>query len=288
MLIGTIGNIASIIALYVFFKNLSTEGGIAVFFLGVICLYFGIYNFYLIRTYRKKPQYADAFADINIGFSYLHKLRRTENLTVEQILPELEKLCDSVSQAFGRIYGCEIGVCIKILINDSGRPRCETLVRDSHSLSKNRKTGSQDSTKHWIDSNSDFEFIYSNYEDDNVDTSFYLEQHLPNCMDYKNTRLKQGWSHTKKWLYPRHYARKWAWPLPYMSTLIVPIVPLISNDQNQKALRGFLCADSPNEGDFNKYYDVNIMKGVADGVYNQIDLIHQLVQSKSKESSYGE
>ena len=33
---------------------------------------------------------------------------------------------------------------------------------------------------------------------------------------------------------------------------------------------------------FNKYYDVDIMKGVADGIYNQIDLIHQITKEKSK------
>lgn len=282
MLIGTMGSLASVICLYAFFNNLSTEGWIAVLFMGVISLYFVIYNFWLLTRYRKKTRYADAYGAINIGFSHLHRLRRIENLQINQILPELAKLCDEMSYAFGRLYGSQIGICIKFIVNDNGRPRCETLVRNSYSNAQNRKSGSQDVTKHWIDANSDFEFIYSNFDNDNVDTSYYLEQHLPTCRDYKNTRLKNGWKPKSYFLFPEKYARKWNWPLPYKSTLIVPIVPLIANDQSQEAIRGFLCADSPSEGIFNKYYDVDIMKGVADGIYNQIDLIHQLTKEESK------
>lgn len=284
MLLGTLGSLASIITLSVFFNQLSTEGWIAVLFMGVICLYFVIYNFWLLTRYRKKTRYADAYGDINIGFSHLHRLRRIENITIDQILPELEKLCDEVSHAFSRVYSGKIGVCIKFIVNDNGRPRCETLVRDSYSNAQSRKSGTQDTTKHWIDANSDFEFIYSNFDNDNVDTSYYLEHHLPTCRDYKNTRLKVGWKPKSFALWPEKYARKWNWPLPYKSTLIVPIVPLIANDQSQEAIRGFLCADSPKEGDFNKYYDVDIMKGVADGIYNQIDLIHQLTIKETGEN----
>ena len=89
-------------------------------------------------------------------------------------------------------------------------------------------------------------------------------------------------------MYPERYARKWNWPLWYKSTLIVPIVPLIANDQSQEAIRGFLCADSRSEGIFNKYYDVDILKGVADGIYNQIDLIHQLTINETKAGKDGD
>lgn len=287
MLIGTLGSLASIIALSVFFNQLSTEGWIAVVFMGVLCVYFVVYNFWLVTRYRKKTKYADAYGAINIGFSHLHRLRRIENPSLGQILPALEKLCDEVSNAFGRIYGSKIGVCIKFIVNDNGRPRCQTLVRDSNSNAQSRKSGSQDTIKHWIDANSDFEFIYNNFDNDNEETSYYIEQHLPTCRDYKNTRLKTGWKPRSFFLCPERYGRKWNWPLQYKSTLIVPIVPLIANDQSQEAIRGFLCADSPSEGIFNKFYDVDIMKGVADGIYNQIDLIHQLTINETREEKNG-
>lgn len=283
MLIGTLGSLASIVAILVFFNTLTTEGWIAVSFMGVISIFFIGYNFHLLGKYRRKTYYADAYAEINIGFSRLHKLRRVEDIKVETILPELEKLCDAVANAFGRLYNKKIGVCIKYIVDDHNRPRVETLARDAYSQTGNRPKGSADITKHWIDANTDFEFIYANFEDDNQDTSFYLEKHLPICKDYKNTRLGDKWKPKHNWGFLENWYRRHNWPLKYKSTLVVPIVPLIADEQKQSAIRGFLCADSPKEGDFNPTYDVDIMKGVSDGLYNQIDLIYKLNQVEQQD-----
>lgn len=51
-------------------------------------------------------------------------------------------------------------------------------------------------------------------------------------------------------------------------------------DRPYYIIRGFLCVDSPKEGHFNSTFDVDIMKGVCDGLYNQIDLIYKLNQQK--------
>lgn len=285
MIISTIGGLASIVAILTLFPNLRTEGWIAVLFLGLISIFFICYNCWLVSIYRKKSKYADMYSEINIGFSHLHQLRRIDDSKPDEekvnlIKVGLTNLCDRVSNAFVRIYGSNIGVCIKIIVNDNDRPRCETLIRDNLSQTKGRKTGEEE-TKHWIDGNSDFEFIYKNFEDDNVDTSFYHQQHLPNCMDYKNTRLQSNWVPKTHWFYPMKFARKRNWPLNYKSTLVVPIVPLIANSQSQSAIRGFLCVDSPHEGIFNKKYDVDIMKGLADGIYNQIDIVYNIISKKN-------
>ena len=280
MLIGTLGSLASIVTILLLFDSLQTEGWIAVIFMGVISIYFVIYNFHLLGNQRKKTHYADAYAEINIGFSRLHRLRRIEDVSIEQIVPEMDRLCDSVSQAFGRLYNERIGVCIKYIVSDNNRPRVETLARDAYSKTCGRPTGSSDNTKHWIDANSDFEFIYANYDDDNQDTSYYLERHLPICKDYKNTRLKDKWKPKHNMFFLENWYRRHNWPLKYKSTLVVPIVPLIADEQSQSVIRGFLCADSPKEGNFNSTYDVDIMKGVCDGLYNQIDQIYKLNQQK--------
>lgn len=277
MILGILGSIASIIALYAFFKGLSEEGWIAVLFLGIICVYFIAYNFWLLSIYRKKAHYADAFEIINIGFAKLHKLRRKENVTIEDILHELEAVCDKLSEVFGRIYNTSIGVSIKYIVNGTdNKPKVETLVRDSKSMTANRPTGSNDDTDHWIESNTDFNFIYKNIGNANNDASFFIEKHLPNYVGYENTRLGNTWILKRRGnIFERIYRKK-CWPLKYKSTLVVPIVPLLADEQNKSTIRGFLCVDSPHEGQFNKIIDVAIMKGVSDGLYNQIDKIYTL------------
>lgn len=138
--------------------------------------------------------------------------------------------------------------------------------------------GENDKTKHWIDANSDFEFIYTNFDNDNEDTSYYHEPHLPICKDYKNTRLKQGWQPKKPITFLENIMRRRSWPLKYRSTLVVPIVPLMADEQKQEMLRGFLCVDSPKEGIFNKTIDVCILKGISDGLYSQIDKLYCLMK----------
>ena len=204
-----------------------------------------------------------------------------QNPQVEKIIQNLSNLCDSLAEAFMDIYGEHIGVCIKFIVDDNKRPLVQTLVRDRYSKTCQRKTGSSDTTKHWLDGNSDFDFIYSNFNNDNVDTSYYYEPNLPTCKDYKNTRLKSSWMPKRNLLFFENIVRRKMWPLKYRSTLVVPIVPLQADEQSQDKIRGFLCIDSPKEGYFKGTTDIHILKGVSDGLYNQIDLLQQLMQGQN-------
>lgn len=279
LLISIIGSLASIIAFGIIFApHINDQGMWGVIFLGILALFFLSYNFYLISTYRKKVRYSEIFARINTGFSFLHSINRRQKQGLDEIIQNLSNLCDSLAQSFDIIYGEKIGVCIKFLIKNEQQKRVsvQTLVRDTYSKTIQRKTGTHDSTEHWLDGNSDFEFIYSNFNNDNIDTSFYHEAHLPICRDYKNTRLQNNWLTKKPLSIFENIMRRKLWPLKYRSTLVVPIVPLLADEQSQDKIRGFLCIDSPKEGRFNKGIDVDILRGVSDGLYNQIDRLHQL------------
>jgi len=260
---------------------LNKQGVVGVFFLGIITIFFLSYNIYLILKYRKKVRYALIFEEINLGFSNLHKIDRN-NIEDEQTIGEyLIHLCDSISDSFTKINGHQISTCIKFLTFEEKRPKVLTLVRDRKSAVNNRKYGKADLTKHWLDRNTDFDFIYDKFDDDSIDTSFYYKTWLPVRKNYRNTRLKN---------WPPQYTpiinniiRIAQWPLKYRSTLVVPIIPLIANDQKQEALRGFLCVDSPKCISFNKKIDVNILKGISDGLYNKIDKLHNSINRNGKE-----
>jgi len=280
LLISIAGSFASIIAFGVYFSpSLNDQGWVGVAFLGILSVFFLSYNFYLISTYRKKVKYADIYQDINIGFSQLHSISREEDQSIELIIRSLSSLCDNLSQAFTKIYGTKIGVCIKFLTSEKDRPLVQTLVRDNNSKTNERKTGTNDEIKHWLDGNSDFDFIYSNFDNDNIDTTYYHEKNLPICKDYRNTRIQNTWVPKQKFIFLENFMRRKYWPLKYRSTLVVPIVPILADQQNKNAIRGFLCIDSPQERLFNKDIDVCILKGISDGLYNQIDKLLQLIKN---------
>lgn len=286
LLLSIVGSLASIWAFGVYFlPNLNYQGEIGVAFLGFLCLIFLFTNYYIVSRYRRTVRYATIFDDINTGFAHIHKSERNENTTVNDIIGELSDLCDSIHNAFSKVYNTEIGVCIKFIVIENNRAKAQTLVRDEYSKKNQRRTGNNDKTKHWIDANSDFEFIYTNIENDNEDTSYYYEGHLPICKDYKNTRLHQGWQPRKPFGLFENVLRRRNWPLKYRSTLVVPIVPLMADEQKQEILRGFLCIDSSEEGIFNRTIDVCVLKGISDGLYSQIDKLYKLTQNDgSKES----
>lgn len=278
LMLSIIGSLASIWAFGEYFlPNLNCQGEIGVSFLGVLSLVFLGTNYYLVSHYRRNVRYIDVFDDINTGFAHIHRVERQENAQAADIIQNLSDLCNSIHEAFTQVYGTKIGVCIKFISIENNRAKALTLVRDEYSKKNQRRTGTNDSTQHWIDANSDFEFIYTNIDNDNEDTSFYHEGHLPICKDYKNTRLRPGWQSKNPIPFLENYMRRKNWPLKYRSTLVVPIVPLMADEQSQDMLRGFLCIDRQKENIFNETVDVSILKGISDGLYSQIDKLYNLM-----------
>lgn len=284
LIVSIIGSFASIMAFGVYFSpHLNNQGWIGVLFLGIISLFFIGYTFTLILKYRRIVRYAEIFEEINVGFTELHSVDRHPEPSIELIVQKLGFLCDNLSNAFSMVNKEKIGVCIKFLIFKGKRPIVNTLVRDRYSKSKNRKTGTADKTEHFIELNSDFQFIWDNFDNENIDTSYYHEKHLPICKDYKNSRLSSDWKGKIKIGLLDNLVRRKQWPLPYCSTLVVPIVPLLADEQNQKAIRGYLCIDSTREGMFNPKIDVDILKGISDGLYNKIDKLNLLIKENNKD-----
>lgn len=261
------------IALYK--PHLSKEGWVAIGCLGLFAVFFLAYNLYLIARYRRKVRYADIFKELNAGFAHLHKLFREDVERTVDVASTIQVAVDSISNAFSKIYDHHISVCIKLIEFKNDRALVYTMTRDRLSLA-DRKTGKSDVGEHWIDGNSGFNFLYSNFENDNTETSFYHQTRLPVRRDYRNTRLDKNWP-PKKLFWPLDdYIRNRNWPLKYKSVLMVPIVPLLADDQNQKALSGFLCLDSHRCICFNNIFDVDILKGLADGLYNSIQKLNEV------------
>ncbi len=73
--------------------------------------------------------------------------------------------------------------------------------------------------------------------------------------------------------------RNWKWPLPYKSTIVVPICPIEEN--TLAGLVGFLCVDSTRNLAFKKDYDVELLLGIAEGIYNTV---REMLSEQNKSS----
>ena len=127
--------------------------------------------------------------------------------------------------------------------------------------------------------NSDFNFIYEGIQEGHAQKWQFFAHFLPWKYDYTNTRLS-NWP-PKKIPLINFLIRQLNWPLPYKSTIVVPLLPLSVNEHDDKALRGYLCIDSPRNNAFNKQYDIEILKGLADGLYNKIDKLYDIIKDEN-------
>lgn len=257
MFLSLLGSIASIIALYS--QMASKEAAIAIVVLGVLLLVSMLHDWYFVYQYRKKAKYENVCSELNA----INTLIRNRDIQDVQIATDLlTNYCEAISNMFSTLKGHRIGVCIKLITTDGNDAEIITQARDRYSISHNRKTGTSDTTIHKMESNSDFSFIYNHLESDIEDSTFYHSPNLVNEIDYRNSRLN-NWKPKKISFLPQSVTRKSSWPLPYKSTIVVPIFPLESNFQNKDNLRGFLCVDSDRTNTFEIPIDKEILRGLA-------------------------
>jgi len=233
---------------------------VAIIVLGVLLLITICRDWHYAYKLRRKEMYANLYAELNTANAQIRNAKITDPQTGTN---SLMTYCESVSSIFTLLKGHRIGACVKLLCEDtSGKAIVITQARDCFSNAHNRKTGSADKTEYTMEANSDFSFIYNNMESDTEDSSFFHSANLVRESDYRNSRLNK-WKVKKIPFIPEYFVRKYTWPLPYKSTIVVPIIPLNSNSQNIDNLRGFLCIDSKNTGVFNIPVDKNILRGMA-------------------------
>jgi hypothetical protein len=193
-------------------------------------------------------------------------------------IDKLRNICATLSQGFQKISGYDYDVCIKVITQkfsekDNVSPLVTTLCRSSNSRTYNT------SKDHYISKNTDFDSIFLNIM--KPDGVYFFDNKLPFLSNYQNTSFEiYSENFTYKGI-PNETKKKQRlkiWPLPYRSTIVVPIVgasekPEEINNQNleNKKLRGFLCIDSKNMNIFDEENDVSILKSAANMIYRIVD-----------------
>lgn len=260
------------------FKGLTSEANIALIFIGLFATYFFVAHVATRSKWEKFYGYAQLFSSLNKGFEEVHHLHRKENdVDRSNIINIFRILCTHLSSAFSVITRSKCSVCIKILAESSndeeGEPVFETLCRDlnvsSHRLEMDKLTKGIKEIDHSISNNTAFhEALHS-------PKKIFISNKLPLLANYQNTSAR-------KELYgefPENMlVRLWSWPLPYKSTIVVPILPTHKDHEGEPFL-GFLCIDSRSWGVFNEEYDVEVLKGVADGIYNTMIKFKEVLQN---------
>ena len=264
--IGYGGATASLIYLiFKFFGQIEPETKTIISLFFLLALYIIIDNVFLRYKWWRKQKYTSVFKDINRGFAKLHELARLDNPNPESIHNNLRNTCNSLSDVFSKVSEKECGVCIKILGQNEEDDDLivKTLCRDKQSRHRNQDSG----YVHKVSDNTDFDNIIKNAEAPG--NRYYFNNYLPFSWTYKNSRFEQA-----NISEPQNYFEAFKnWPLDYKSTIVVPICPGLDKPIKSTLIAGFLCVDSNSYSAFTKV-DLEVLRGVADGLYNTIDSMY--------------
>lgn len=275
-----LGLFGGIIALFQFKETYFDQGRpdqrLALIILGFFSSFFFCESLYFRIRWGRDSKYGASLDLVNKAFATLHALQINEETQADRVVSTMNQFCTYIARAYSRITGSKCSVCIKLLKKEEHEESKQMLLsivtafRDEHSLEERSNPSNKPPPKHFVHLNSDFSRIIRRFK--NPYQRYFLSNNLPFFWSYENTSF-QVYGEPSDITFPvfSHLMRNWRWPLPYKSTMVVPICALTS--KSEEDIVGFLCIDSPQRGVFKKSYDLDLAKGVADGLSPKIKLL---------------
>ncbi len=212
--------------------------------------------------HARKSRYAETLSYLNqIVVDIQHaSIPGTQN--PEEIRQVCRHVVNTLAAAFSLVTSTRCSVCIKVLEADLDarplRPKVTTLCRDDASMADRTP---DHSVNHWVDQNTDFEQLHVGA---GTPRRYFFSNRLSGVRGYKNTSFDL---YGKPWdVGPPVFCdilRDVLWPLPYRSTMVVPISPGPSATGRRSSLAGYLCVDSRSRGAFRRRFDLDLITGVA-------------------------
>lgn len=230
--------------------------------------------------------YVQAYEHIGLGFAKIHQMQRQmsqiHHNSIEfegqmaLMIKNFQEVCTHIADGFNLITGTtDISVCIKLASGSkeiTKRSSVYTLVRDSRSAS--RRSYNEAGNLHVIDNNTSYSQILRLMSNAQNGRCFFCNN-LPQLPQYKNTSFSNyGQAIWNNSLSPEQHNNDWK--LPYRSTVVTGVYPNQSEFFENKWLIGYLCIDSSKIDSFHEKFDVPVLTGIADGIYNTLKQFKQL------------
>jgi hypothetical protein len=232
---------------------------------------------------KRETIYGDTIILLKDAFSKVHVTRNlSPNIPDDAFINTMRFLCDKLKEIFDNKTKSNCSVCIKVLKPDGSEETNQnygyvvtTLCRDNEA-SKRDQNPKYSSIKHRVFANTCFNTILSNFYANKKTELFFFQNSLPKLENYMNTSFEAYGELSKE--VKTEKGRRTNWTLPYKSEIVVPIIPNLFENNTELKLIGFICIDCKDENLFEEKYDIPIIQGVAEGIY---DLFFS--RSKSKE-----
>lgn len=218
---------------------------------------FAILTIFFWRAYSIRRRYAEGIEDLRKIHQEIILLQsRTKNLEPDKFLLSIHQICHKISKIFTRLRGKQISACIKYInVSNDGEYYVQSLCRDADSFDRN-DIEPIESDKDYIQDNSDFSSIIKDITKNlSREQIFFFSNNLPYEYGYLNSHLNEN-------KLKRRVFRHYHWPLPYKSTIIVPILS-VSKQTIDGTLYAFICIDCAKTNGFDKTTDIVILQAIS-------------------------
>jgi hypothetical protein len=267
-----IGSAGSLFGILLFGKNFFYQSLSISIYIGIsiligllilrFFLFFIVNVIQLVHFYYHESVYGDAIIFLRDSFSKIHSLRKKDEINDNDFTETMVILCNNLSSLFEKKTKSKCSVSIKVptkgIIDEQSSVK--NLYRDSFAT-KTRDTELYKKTNHTIIGNTPYQKIVNNILKGNKEKLHYLNNDINSNADYENTSRE---------VYQNS-------ALPYLSELVYPILPFTWDKKtNNYNCIGFICIDCDKKNSFDDKYDIGIISGVADGIYDIITLRNSL------------
>jgi hypothetical protein len=200
----------------------------------------------------REAVYGDAIILLKDAFAKVHALRKREVFDDKEFMAAMITFCDTLKTIFDKKTSANCGVSIKVATSGSvsAQASVHNLCRDTKSRS--RDTDAYKNINHTILGNTPYTKILNSVTKGKKQF-YYINNDISSNGDYENTSLDAYES-----------------CLPYSSELVVALIPAENESSTNYEVLGFLCIDCDKKNKFDNRYDVAIVEGVADGIYDLI------------------
>lgn len=261
LLTGSIGVLISALTLGEKFFHLDTTKSVKYALIAISALF--ILRFSLIfakeglkywHSVYTSSIYGDAIITLKESFASAHYYRKTEGHNDEEFMKSMMLFCNSLKVIYDNITKSDCSVSIKVPLRDDSINEHSILVNLTRDVKhSNRDTDRYNGLKHTIIGNTAFSYCINKVIKDGANKA-YVNNDINGTKNYDNT---------SKECYGNEI-------LPYHSELVFPIIPSIKVNDNVFSCHGFICIDSSKKNAFVSPYDIAIIEGVADGIYDMI------------------
>ena len=211
---------------------------------------------------RKKTRKALIYNQILKSLESLHReggpeTHRDGALSPSRLSDFLLQMVDKYKQAFDDITDSNCRISIKVISIENHQPVLKTIARDTDSSSSIRSQ--RNSRKNYLTNDSASLSIVLGQK------GFYMNNDLSKSKSYKGGGI------------PENKAKEW--PLPYRSTLVVPIRNHRTYDSDD--IFGFLLIDSDKRNVFDETTDPDLATALAETLIPYVSSVKETLVSKA-------